>query len=200
MTIPNEPSNPIEPRLPEPEQVHESIDSPSLGGIVREALLEIVQTLVPALVIALVLNHFVAQSTYVSGQSMEPNLHTDQRLIIEKLSYRLSEPQRGDIVVINVAHSDIPLIKRVIGLAGETVEIRNNQVYIDGVALDEPYITTPFQRDYGPVVVPQDTVFCMGDNRNNSNDSRYFGPVSLDDVLGRAWVSYWPLEDAGVVH
>jgi signal peptidase I len=171
-----------------------------VGHLVKEVLLEIIQTLLPALVIALLLNHFVAQSTYVSGQSMEPSLHSDQRLIIEKVSYHLRTPERGDIVVIDVDHSEIPLIKRVIGLPGEVVEVQDNHVYINGELLAEPYVVTRFQRNYGPIEVPERHVFVMGDNRNNSNDSRYFGAVSLDQVLGRAWVSYWPPEDIGVVN
>jgi signal peptidase I len=160
---------------------------------------EILETVIPAVLLALLISHFVAQGTYVEGQSMEPNLHNEQRLIVEKISYHLHLPRRGNIVVIDVDFSDIPLIKRVIGLPGETVEIRNNQVLIDGQPLDEPYLPTLFMRDYGPVQVPEGYIFVMGDNRGASNDSRAFGPVSLDRIIGRAWVSYWPPEEIGLL-
>ena len=160
---------------------------------------ELVQTVLPAVMLALLLNHFVAQGTYVSGQSMEPNLHSEQRLIIEKVSYKLRQPQRGEIVVIDVPHSDIPLIKRVIGLAGESIEIRQSQLCVDGVPIEEPYVAAPYQRDFGPVIVPEEHIFVMGDNRNGSNDSRSFGPVPIDHIEGRAWVSYWPPEDIGLL-
>ena len=168
----------------------------ALGAFVRE----VVQTLLPAVVLALVLNHFVAQGTYVSGQSMEPNLHTNQRLIIEKVSYKLRAPQRGEIVVVDVPHSDIPLIKRVIGLPGDKVEIHANQLYINEPPIEEPYLFSRFQRDFGPIIVPEGHVFVMGDNRNGSNDSRVFGPVPLEHIEGRAWVSYWPPQDMGILN
>jgi signal peptidase I len=152
----------------------------------------------PAFVIAVLINLFLAQGTYVHGQSMEPNLHTDQRLIIEKLSYRLHWPRRGDIVVIRLDEYEIPLIKRVVGLPGETVEIRDNRVYIDGRVLAEAYLTEVSQRNYGPVPVPLDHVFVLGDNRKTSSDSRAFGPVPCERILGRAWLSYWPLDEIGL--
>jgi signal peptidase I len=151
----------------------------------------------PAVVIAVLINLFVAQGTYVHGQSMEPNLHSDQRLIVEKISYRLRGPRRGDIVVVRVDGHDVPPIKRVIGLPGETVEIRDGHAWIDGRRLAEAYLDPILQQDYGPVTVPQEHVFVMGDNRNVSGDSRIFGPVHLREVWGRAWLSYWPPEAFG---
>lgn len=163
-------------------------------------LSEIVDTVLPAIVIAILITLFVAQGTYVFGQSMEPNLHSDQRLIVEKVSYRLRGPRRGDIVVVQVSGYEIPPIKRVIGLPGETIEIRQGQVWIDGQALDEAYLADIVQQDYGPYTVPADHVFVMGDNRNLSGDSRLFGPVPLTNVWGRAWLSYWPPQDFGFFH
>src|SRR5690606_8232655 len=117
------------------------------------------------------INVFVGQATRVEGQSMEPNLHTEQRLVVEKLSYRFHGPQRGDIVVIRVpSQGDELLIKRVVGLPGETVEFRDGHVYVDGKLLDEPYVTqTTRMGRTGKVVVPPQSVFVMGDNRNHSN-------------------------------
>ena len=168
-----------------------------LGKMLYGLLVEVVDTVLPALVIAVLINLFVAQGTYVHGQSMEPNLHTDQRLIVEKVSYRLRDPRRGDIVVVRVPDHEVPLIKRVIGLPGETVEIREGRVWVDGQPLDEVYLENIQQRDYGPSTVPDLHVFVMGDNRNHSNDSRFFGPVHVDQIWGRAWLSYWPLQEFG---
>jgi signal peptidase I len=188
-------------RDPDPMAEHssgevEEASSLSWMRTVRLFLREIVlETIAPAFVIALLINLFLVQSTYVHGQSMEPSLHSAQRLIVEKVSYKLHTPRRGDIVVVDVEGYDIPLIKRVIGLPGEAVEVRDNHVYIDGQMLDERYLADVIQRDYGPLQVAPGYVFVMGDNRGASNDSRYFGPVPIERILGRAWLSYWPPPD-----
>jgi signal peptidase I len=161
-------------------------------------LSEVVETVVPAILIALLINLFLAQATRVYGQSMEPNLHTDQRLVVEKLSYNFHGPRRGDIVVLKVPQAGSGLlIKRVIGLAGEKVEIKGGKVHINDQPLEEPYISQQPQRDMGAIVVPPEHVFVLGDNRGASNDSRSFGPVPLDNIVGRAWFSYWPLDQIG---
>jgi len=190
-----------DPSTPQPDNRTSSRDrtrhrESDLGQTLRLVCVELLfETLAPAFVIALLINLFVAQSTYVHGTSMEPNLHTDQRLIVEKVSYKLHPPHRGDIVVVAIDTSQIPLIKRVIALPGETIQIRNNQVFVNGVALEEDYLADVSQRNYGPFEVPPGQVFVMGDNRGASNDSRAFGAVPLEQILGRAWLSYWPLED-----
>jgi signal peptidase I len=160
------------------------------------ALVALLETVVPALMIALAINLFLAQATQVQGQSMEPNLHTSQRLVVEKLTYRLHGPRRGDVVVLRPPPEAGPdlLIKRVIGLPGEQIEIRQGTVYIDGDPIQEPYIARPGGRDLALQVVPPLHVFVMGDNRGFSNDSRSFGPIHIDDIIGRAWFSYWPLD------
>jgi signal peptidase I len=165
------------------------------GQVLGFLTTEVLETILPAFVIALLINFFLAQGTYVHGQSMEPNLHPDQRLIIEKVSYRLHGPRRGDIVVIRLEEYESPLIKRVVGMPGETVEIRDNQVYIDGNPLAEGYLPGAVQGSYGPVVVLPLHVFVMGDNRNASNDSRAFGAVHVSQIVGKAWLSYWPLDE-----
>lgn len=163
------------------------------------ALREVAETVVPAIVIALLIHVFLAQATRVYGQSMEPNLHTNMRLVVEKVSYRLHGPQRGDIVVLRVRPGDEMLIKRVIGLPGEEVSVHDGQVFINGQPLDEPYLDQETRGNLAPRVVPPLHVFVMGDNRRASNDSRSFGPVHLDNIVGRAWFSYWPPNDLGPV-
>jgi signal peptidase I len=173
--------------------------SPSIGSILFQVLKEVLGTIVPAILIAFLLTHYVGQKTVVLSQSMEPNLYADQQIIVDKVTYHFRMPERGEIVIISVPESEIPYIKRVIGLPGETLEIKDNRVWIDGVALSEPYLAEVYQRDYGPVLIPEGYIFVMGDNRNNSRDSRYIGPVALDQVLSRAWMRVWPLEKAGLL-
>ncbi len=161
-------------------------------------LREVLETILPAILIAILINLFLAQPTRVHGQSMEPNLHTEQRLIVEKISYRLHGPRRGDVVVFDMPEQgEELLIKRVIGLPGETVEIRDGQVFVDDTVLDEPYLTQETRGHFGPVSVPPLHVFVLGDNRSFSNDSRSFDSIPIKNILGRAWFSYWPLQDLG---
>lgn len=165
------------------------------GSVVRE----LAGTIIPALLIAIVIHLFLAQATRVEGYSMEPTLYGHQRLIIEKLSYRFHQPDRGDIVVISVPGFDELLIKRVIGLPGDTVSMRDGVVYLNGKALDEPYINGPARGNFPPTKIPEGYIFVMGDNRNNSNDSRSFGPVPIENVVGHAWMRYWPLQDLSLM-
>jgi signal peptidase I len=175
---------------------------PGLGRRLLRLFRELLETVLPAILIALLINVFIGQATRVEGLSMEPNLHSDQRLVVEKVSYRFSGPQRFDIVVLKLpSQGDELLIKRVVGLPGETVEIRDGGVFINGEALDEPYIsdeTRPGRNDH--ITVPPLHVYVLGDNRNHSNDSRSFGPVPIENVVGRAWISYWPPEELGLIH
>lgn len=175
---------------------------PGIGRRILRFFREVLETVLPAILIALLINIFIGQATRVEGQSMEPNLHTDQRLVVEKVTYRFHGPERFDVVVLRLPEqSDELLIKRVIGLPGETVEIKGNHVYINGQVLDEPFLTeTMRQSRQITVTVPPLHVYVLGDNRNHSNDSRSFGPIPLDNVVGRAWVSYWPLEEMGLIH
>jgi signal peptidase I len=188
--------------LPAAEEQNLPPPRPSSGRAVVRFVREFLETILPALLIALLINVFVGQATRVEGQSMEPNLHSEQRLVVEKLSYRFHGPQRFDIVVLKMpSQGEELLIKRVIGLPGETVEVQDGQVYVNGNLLAEPYTdqTTHPGRN-GKVTVPPLHIYVMGDNRDRSNDSRSFGPVPIDNVVGRAWLSYWPLEQVGFVH
>lgn len=172
----------------------------TLPNKLRSWLRELLEAVLPALVIVLVINLFLAQATRVEGQSMEPNLHDNQRLIIEKISYRFHPPERGDIIVLRPPHrATVPLIKRVIGLPGETVEVRDGRVYINGQPLEEDYIHQPTTGVMGPELVPEEHVFVLGDNRGASNDSRAFGMVPFSDIIGKAWFRYWPPSDIGLI-
>lgn len=167
---------------------------------VKSWLRELVESVLPALIIVLVINVFLAQATRVEGQSMEPSLHDNQRLIVEKMTYRFRAPARGDIVVLRPPQqSSEPLIKRVVGLPGERLEIDDGRVYIDDELIDEPYLNQPTWGTLEPIFIPEEHVFVLGDNRRASNDSRAFGVVAFDDIIGRAWVRYWPPTDVGPI-
>ena len=156
-------------------------------------------SILPAILIAILIQLFLAQSTRVVSYSMEPTLFEAQRLVIEKVSYRLHTPQRGDIVVVEAPDGgDTPLIKRVVGLPGDQIAIQEGRVLIDGVPLTEPYLQTAMHGSLHPITVPADHVFLMGDNRDHSYDSRSFGSVPFHDILGRAWLRYWPPNKAGL--
>lgn len=154
---------------------------------------EIVETIVLALLIFLLIR-VVIQNFRIEGYSMEPNLHQGQYLIVNKAMYRwLHPPQRGDIVVFEYPRApDRDFIKRIIGLPGETVEIRNGSIYIDGVPLDEPYLREPTHGNMPPRTLKSDEFFVLGDNRDNSSDSRSWGPLPRENIIGKAWLSYWP--------
>ena len=181
------------------EQESDSTQTRVLPWLLR-VLREVAETVIPAVLIALIINLFLAQATQVLGQSMEPNLHTAQRVVVEKVTYRFFHgPQRGDIVVIDLPDQADMLIKRVIGLPGETIEVRMGEVYIEGELLKEPWEVRPGGGNYGPNTIPPLQVFVMGDNRGASNDSRNFGPVRIEYIVGHAWFSYWPTEYIGFV-
>ena len=169
-------------------------EEPSALGALRHFVVEAIQVMAPALILALIVHLFLAQATIVYGQSMEPNLHPNQRLIVDKLSYRLHSPQRDDIVVVDLPDMEEMLVKRIVALPGETVEVRRGVVYVNGVASGEPYPHDLTPYDMPPRTLGPLAYFVMGDNRGNSNDSRTFGPVTRDEIVGRVWLRYWPLD------
>lgn len=159
---------------------------------------EALQTLVVALVLALLVRWLVMEGFVVSGLSMVPTLHDGDRLLVNKVVYHLHAPERGDIVVF--AYPRDPsrdFVKRVIATAGQTVEVRGGRVYVDGQQLDEPYIQHFGGPDQTAVTVPQGAIWVLGDNRPYSDDSRIFGPVALKLVSGKVFFRYWPLSDVG---
>ncbi len=170
------------------------------AGFLLRALRELVETVLPAILIALFINAFLAQATVVRGQSMEPTLHDNERVIVEKISYWLrGVPHRGDVVVLRMDGARDMLIKRVVALPGETVSIQGGQVFVDGVPLTEPWAVRQGGPDYPPTLVPEGHVFVLGDNRSHSNDSRSFGPVPLANIVGHAVFVYWPPDEIGPV-
>ena len=168
-----------------------------------------------ALALALLLKTFLVEVFVIPSGSMEPTLMIDNRVVVYKLGYRMHDVNRGDVVVFHQpgqsADAD-DLIKRVVALSGETFEIRASQVYIDGTRLEEPYLaadgsthpTVPIPGcvdapEPGRCVVPEGKILVLGDNRLKSRDGRYFGPIDVDTVVGRAFLKLWPPNDMGGV-
>ncbi len=179
--------------------------------------------LLTALVIAVLIKTFLIQPFWIPSESMLDTIHVNDRVMVNKLAFQFGEPERGDVVVfLDPGQPDLDesvpeavirsvleavgirtrgaddLIKRVIGLPGEVVTISENRVHIDGVAIDEPYLADDvFMPDAGPFEVGEDEVFVMGDNREFSFDSRRFGNISYDILVGRAFVIIWPFSRFG---
>jgi len=176
--------------------------STSLAALGRgaKAFFDWALVVVIALVVALGVRTFLLAHFVVEGSSMYSTLETGDRVFVNKVSYRLHDPNRGDVVVLHEIRgtTERDLIKRVIAVGGEEVEMRSCEVRIGGQLLIEPYldptVVTPGNcgGDFGPILVPEGTVFVMGDNRAGSQDSRTLGPVLLDDIVGRAFVVFWP--------
>jgi signal peptidase I len=167
--------------------------------------IEAAKTIVTAAILAFGIRTFVAEARYIPSSSMEPTLLINDRLIIEKISYHLHDPKRGDIVVFNPTKAlqernfKDAFIKRVIGLPGDTIQVKNGIVYVNGGALSENYIAQKPEYNYGPVTVPPGQYLVLGDNRNNSYDSHYWGFVPKDKFVGRAFVRFWPFDRLGML-
>lgn len=172
-------------------------EGPTAWSMVRE----LIETIVLSLIIFLLIRQ-VVQNYRIESYSMEPNFYEGQFILVNKLGYRLGEPERGDVVVFhNPNNTSEDYIKRIIGRPGDTVEGRDGQIFVNGELLNEPYATRelrPSER-FGPITVSPDHLFVMGDNRPNSSDSRRFGEISQDLVVGKAWVRVYPLNEMGVI-
>ena len=166
-------------------------------------MVELAQIAFFAIALYLILN-FAIQTVAVYGPSSYPNLEQGDYLIASKVDYRFHPPQRGDFVIIRDPwDSTQNFIKRVIGLPGETIAIRDAHVYVDGRLLVEPYLADTerwtFQANMAPRTLGAGQYFVMGDNRNHSTDSRDFGPITINDVEAKAWVRVWPFNRFGVL-
>lgn len=198
MPDPDPSAVPVDQPVSETDQAGDSGPSP-----VRNAL-EWIGVILGAVVIALLVRNFVVQSFQIPSGSMHPTLVEGDRVLVNRLSFKLHDINRGDVIVFArpdtapaaaAAGEPDDLIKRVVALGGETIQARDGKVYIDGQLLDEPYLpagTVTNDLDE-PVTVPEGEVFVMGDNRSNSADSRFIGPIDEDSVVGRAFAIIWPL-------
>ncbi|MFB2839138.1 signal peptidase I [Floridanema evergladense] len=182
--------------------------SPSVGEArVWRSIKENLLILVIALGLALLIRAFVAEPRFIPSDSMIPTLQLGDRLVVEKVSYAFHPPETGDIIVfepptqlqIQGYAKDQAFIKRVIGEPGEIVSVANGKVYINDKPLKEDYIAESPDYRWGPKRVPENQVFVMGDNRNNSNDSHIWGFLPTENIIGRAWFRFWPFDRIGFV-
>lgn len=176
-----------------------------------EFIWDLLKTAIVVVIIAFGIKYFVVQPFIVEGSSMEANFHNNEYLLVEKISYRLHGPQRGDVVVfVPPGQNDVNYIKRVIGLAGETVVIADNKIKIinsahpEGIYLDESYISnavkTISNKTDGTYHVGSNEFFVLGDNREHSSDSREWGLLPRSNIIGKTWANIYPFKDFGLIH
>jgi signal peptidase I len=160
-----------------------------------------------ALCLAFLIRTFIAEPRYIPSDSMLPTLFTGDRLVVEKVSYKFHAPKTGDIIVFQppaeLQHRGYPkdqaFIKRVIGEPGEVISVAKGKVYLNGQPLQEDYIAEPPNQPFPAVTVPENEFFVMGDNRNDSNDSRYWGFLPRKNIIGRATFRFWPFDRIGLI-
>jgi len=168
---------------------------------------DMIEVVVVALAIFVVVYLFLFQPHEVNGASMEPNFHNNEFILTDKISYRFRLPQRGDVIIFRAPKNrELDYIKRVIGLPGERVKIIDGSVYVNNQKLNEPYLSVgtvsnsglflPSNKEY---LVLEDEYFVLGDNRTHSSDSREWGTVNRQDIVGKAWLRYWPPEVIGLI-
>ena len=166
-------------------------------------VVELLEVIVPALILFWVLHTFVIEICKIPTPSMVPTIQVGDRVIVDKFYFKYFDSIRiGDIIVFRPppeAHSSENFIKRVVGLPGDKVEIKNHITYVNDKPLDEPYITDRSKNNFGPIVIPQNDVFVMGDNRNSSNDSRVWGFLPMKNITGRTLIRCWPLKRFGTL-
>jgi signal peptidase I len=198
----------MESEQPKVEPAIANSTPPIAAKSALQAAWENVQIAVVALVLALLIRGFIAEPRFIPSSSMVPTLRIGDRLIVEKLSYRQHPPHFRDIVVFQPPDlllsqgykADQAFIKRVIGLPGQTVEVKQGKVFVDGTALTEPYIAAPPTYVMKPITVTPGHVFVMGDNRNNSNDSHVWGLLPQQNIIGRAWERFFPFDRVGNIY
>ncbi len=184
------------PSDPSPDSTSSPAPKPSFWATQRENA----RILVIALAIAVIMRLFVAEPRFIPSDSMEPTLHVGDRILVEKVSYRLHPPRRGDIVVFTPPPQlreygytgNQAFIKRVIGTPGETLRVHDHQVYVGDRPLTEPYILEAPDYEMLPITIPPGYVFVMGDNRNDSNDSHVWGVLPQENIIGLARLRFWP--------
>jgi signal peptidase I len=192
------------PEEPGPERVPDATPPPARElpaaktekrSSLTRTVVEVVLIVAAAVVIALLVQAFLVKPFTIHQVSMRPTLEEGDRVLINRLAYRFGEPSRGDIVVLHSPiNADEDLVKRIVALAGDRVAVSDGRLYVNGVAQEEPYLLEQDMKgDMPETLVPEGHVFVMGDNRNNSGDSRMFGPVTRESLIGSAFGVYWPI-------
>lgn len=197
------------PVRPKPSSSPLPVIGPMVAFIVHifNFFMDFLETSVVALSIFVVVYLFLIQPHEIKGNSMEPNFHNNEYILTDKISYRFKDPKRGDVIIFKAPRNpDVDYIKRIIGLPKERIKIQKGHVYINGEILNEPYLTDKTLvlpgsslQEGVEITIPEGYYFVMGDNRPHSSDSREFGPIPNNLIIGHAFVRYWPITQMGIV-
>ncbi|MBI4036800.1 signal peptidase I [Candidatus Daviesbacteria bacterium] len=179
----------------------------SFWSKLKDSLIDLIEFIAIVGALFVVIRFFIAEPHKVSGTSMTPNFHDGDYIITNKLTTRFGKPTRGEVIILqNPRNTSQDFIKRIVGLPGEKIRVENGKVYINDVPLDEPYLppntytqSGAFLAEGEEITVPDNQYFVMGDNRGGSSDSREWGPVTYQLIIGQAWVRYWPLKNGALI-
>lgn len=167
----------------------------------KSAVLELLESVAIAVLLAVLIRMFLFQPFIIPSGSMEPALQIGDRIMVNKISYHLGEPSRGDVIVFKFPMDPSrDFVKRLVATGGETVAVRDSKLFINGEQVDEGYLPPGLMfEDFGPMEIPPGSFFMMGDNRNSSEDSRSWGMMPEDNIIGKAVIIYWPLDRIGLL-
>ncbi|OGG29518.1 signal peptidase I [Candidatus Gottesmanbacteria bacterium RIFCSPLOWO2_01_FULL_49_10] len=171
------------------------------------AFFDFLQGIVVIMAVMVMIYLFIVSPQEINGASMEPNFHNGEFILTNKIEYKFHEPKRGEVVIFkSPRNKDVDYIKRIIGLPGDTVLLKDNKLYVNGNPVDEPYLSPgvnvfggSYLREGAEEIVPEGSYFVAGDNRPHSSDSREFGPIPKEDFIGKAFLRYWPFSQFGWV-
>ncbi len=198
--------DPQYPKEVNPDLAKATEEHPSSSKF-RDSLVELIEFVAIVAAVLIVLRFFIAEPHRVSGSSMVPNFHDGDYIITNKLAKSIAHLERGEVIILhNPRNTDQVFIKRIVGLPGEKIQILDGQVYINGKQIQEPYLPQGLKTSGGAflpegeeITIPDNQYFVMGDNRNGSSDSREWGTVEYNLVIGQAWARYWPAQKFGII-
>ena len=180
-----------------------TIFSKKISAAWKSVIKEYIDSFIVAGILATLIITYVARSFYIPSESMLPTLKVNDYILVNRFVYKMALPSRGEIIVFHPPHVKDPantdFIKRVVALENDVVEVADGVLYLNGIPQDEPFIKEPIDADFPAYRVPKGHVFVMGDNRNNSDDSRYWGPLPLENIVGKAFVIFWPVSRMGLL-
>lgn len=180
-----------------------TIFSKKISAAWKSVIKEYIDSFIVAGILAILIITYVARSFYIPSESMLPTLKVNDYILVNRFVYKMALPSRGEIIVFHPPHVKDPantdFIKRVVALENDVVEVSDGVLYLNGIPQNEPFIKEPIDADFPAYRVPKGHVFVMGDNRNNSDDSRYWGPLPLENIVGKAFVIFWPVSRMGLL-
>lgn len=180
-----------------------TIFSKKISAAWKSVIKEYIDSFIVAGILSILIITYVARSFYIPSESMLPTLKVNDYILVNRFVYKMALPSRGEIIVFHPPHVKDPantdFIKRVVALENDVVEVADGVLYLNGIPQDEPFIKEPIDADFPAYRVPKGHVFVMGDNRNNSDDSRYWGPLPLENIVGKAFVIFWPVSRMGLL-